>query len=228
MTQDEALNNADSESQEVWGPLHAWRALGQLRAEQAIEPLLGLLHRYNDMDDDWVGEDLPEVFGQIGPAAIAPLEHYAAASQNPTFARSAAADGIKEIAKRHPEARDPVVAALTRLLENYAEPGRDPDLNAFLIGDLIHLHALEVAPLIERAFTAGAVEEAVVGDWEDVQIELGLKDERTTERERGPNPALETTRLLEQLSKQQSKPAVKKPAPALTSGPKRKHHRRKK
>lgn len=31
MMQDEELNRADSQSLEVWAPVHAWRALGQLR-----------------------------------------------------------------------------------------------------------------------------------------------------------------------------------------------------
>ena len=69
MAQDDALHWADSESKDVWAPIHAWRALGQLRSETAIGPLLGLLHRIDDDDDDWADEELPKVFGQIGPAA---------------------------------------------------------------------------------------------------------------------------------------------------------------
>jgi hypothetical protein len=34
---DKELNWADPESLEVWAPVHAWRALGQLRAVPAIE-----------------------------------------------------------------------------------------------------------------------------------------------------------------------------------------------
>ena len=33
MATDPDLNSADSESSEVWAPLHAWRTLGQLRAD---------------------------------------------------------------------------------------------------------------------------------------------------------------------------------------------------
>jgi HEAT repeat protein len=36
---DEAPLWADQNSMEVWAPVHAWRALGQLRAEEAIKPL---------------------------------------------------------------------------------------------------------------------------------------------------------------------------------------------
>lgn len=37
MATDEELNWADPDSLEVWAPIHAWRALGQLRAEEARE-----------------------------------------------------------------------------------------------------------------------------------------------------------------------------------------------
>src|SRR5579864_7878643 len=50
------------------GKVHAWRALGQLRAVEAVEPLLELFDRLED--DDWVHEELPAVFGLIGPARI--------------------------------------------------------------------------------------------------------------------------------------------------------------
>ncbi|MBD2121551.1 hypothetical protein [Trichocoleus sp. FACHB-262] len=42
----------------------------------AIEPLLSLLHRMDDEGNDWIGEELPEVFGMIGAAAISALSAY--------------------------------------------------------------------------------------------------------------------------------------------------------
>jgi preprotein translocase subunit SecA len=47
------------------------------------------------------------------------------------------------------------------------------------------LKAVEVLPVIERAFTSGRVDESVMGDVEDVQIEFGLKTQR--EHPRKPN-----------------------------------------
>src|SRR5689334_3370154 len=63
---DGSLCELESEDPLVWAPLHAWRALGQLRAEEAVEPLLGLLWRIDEWDDDWAGDELPEVIGMIG------------------------------------------------------------------------------------------------------------------------------------------------------------------
>jgi len=74
MAIDDDLNWADSDSLEVWAPIHAWRALGQLKAEEAIEPLMELFHELED--SDWVGEELPVVYGMIGPEAIPQLATY--------------------------------------------------------------------------------------------------------------------------------------------------------
>ena len=44
------------------------------------------------------------------------------------------------------------------------------------------LQVMEALPLMEQAFAAHCVDMMVTGDWEDVQIELGLKAERETAR----------------------------------------------
>ena len=241
MAQDTRLDNADSASAEVWAPVHARRALGRLRAEPAIEPLLGLLPRIDDDDDDWI-DDLSNVFGQIGAAALAQLEAYVAARQHPLHARGIASEGLVSVGKRHPSGRDAAVAALTRLLGNFAEPGRDPALNAFLVAGLVELDAVEAAPLMQRAFAARQVEEDVVGDWQAVQVELGLKDERDASRwgqSHRPEPAGPLpVHVRPQASPLAAKPAPpKKPATAQpvktqatppASGPKRNRHRHKK
>ena len=180
MATDDDLLRADSDSLEVWAPIHAWRALGQLRAEAAIEPLLTLLHRIDDNDDDWVGEELPRVYGMIGPAALPALAAYLADSAHDLFARIAAAHSLEQVSRLHSNARDECVSVLTRQLERFAE--NDPTINGFLISYLLDLNAVEAAPLIERAFKADRVDLTVAGDWEDTQVEFGLKPARETPR----------------------------------------------
>jgi hypothetical protein len=182
MATDEALNDADSESLEVWAPTHAWRALGQLRAEAAVEPLLGLLRRIEENDDDWVLEDLPRVYGMIGPAAIPALAAYLADASHELHARIATAGSLRNIGQNHPEARSQCIAVLTGQLEQFEE--NDPSVNGWLISELIDLAAVESAATMERAFAADCVDPTIAGDWEDVQVGLGLKTARETPRPR--------------------------------------------
>lgn len=173
MATDPELNWADSDSLEVWAPIYAWRALGQLRAEEAIEPLLTLFHELED--SDWVGEELPRVYGMIGAAAIPALTAYLADISRDLFPRAHAAHGLAEIAQSHAEAREACIAALTQQLEAYQKNNRE--LNGFLVSYLIDLEATETAPLMKRAYAARRVDKMVCGDWEDVQVALGLKSD---------------------------------------------------
>ena len=61
-------------------------------------------------------------------------------------------------------------------LEKFA--AQSGTLNAFLISPLLDLKAREALPVIARAYAGGHVDESVVGDYEDVEIELGLKTPR--------------------------------------------------
>lgn len=177
---DPELRFADSDSVEVFSGIHAWRALGQLRAELAIDTLLTLLEEGDEHDDEWALEELPIVFGMIGRAAMPKLQKSLYDGSLNLWTRVAAARSLKEIAEREQSARGDAVASLAGLLGRFAE--NDPALNAFLVSYLIDLKAVEEAPLIERAYAAGSVEIDIPGDWEDAQIALGLIEERTTPR----------------------------------------------
>lgn len=182
MALDEDLHAAESDSDAVWAPVHAWRALAQLGAAEAVRPLTTLLRRIDEHDDDWVNEELPGVFSRIGPTAIPVLADYLQEDDYGLFARIAAADALAEISIRHPTARHEALDALTAALKHYDE--LDPGLNAFLIEALVDLDAVEAASLIEQAFDAGRVDPTVMGDWDDVQVELGLLDRPTRVRPR--------------------------------------------
>ena len=178
MVLDDDLYWANSDSLEVWAPVHAWRVLGQLRAEAAVEPLLTRLHHIDDEDSDWVGEELPDVFAMIGAAAIAPLHTYLIDPLHDTWACVAAAESLGRIGKVHPEARNACADVLTGVLEEFEN--NDRTVNAFIISNLLDLKAVQTAQLMERAFAADAVDLSVSGDWEEVQIQMGWKIARET------------------------------------------------
>jgi Protein of unknown function (DUF1186) len=137
-----------------------------------------ILHQVDDEDDDWIGEDADEVFALIGPTAISPLAEYLADNTKGLYARVGAAKSLHAIGKAHPETRDQCVSILSSVLENYKE--NDEGLNGFIIYDLVRLKAIEHIELIEKAFKSGNVDEMIMGDFEDVQIELGLIEKRIT------------------------------------------------
>jgi len=176
MATDKELNWADSESLEVWAPLHAWRALGQLRAQEAIEPLMELFA--NSEDDDWVGTNLPDVYGMIGATAIPALARYQADSSHGLFPRIYAAQSLERIGNTHPEARAECVSRLTEQLSHFTE--NDPTFNAFLISHLVDLGAVESLSTIREAFEQEGVDLTIQGDLEDVEIALGLRERRST------------------------------------------------
>jgi HEAT repeat protein len=227
MANDESLNQIGKvEGPEDWASIHAVRALGQLRDESTVEQLVELLTTQHD--HEWIQEELPEVFGLIGPAAIPALAAYLADSSHPMYPRSYAADGLAAIAKNFPERRDECISPLVQELKKYAENA--PEFNAFLIGNLSELKATETLPLIEEAFKAGSVDEFII-TLEDVQVFMGLK-----ERERQP---VLLDDLLSTMSTQAAAPPPNPPrriagmsTPAKFSGKKiggkKKHHGKKK
>ncbi len=114
----------------------------------------------------------------IGPAAIPSLADYLANTENKTYARGAASGALTEIAEGHPESRQDCVEALVKALELFEQ--NNETINAFIIYELVDLKAVEHIELMEKAFKANKVEEIVCGDFEDIQIDLGLLAERKT------------------------------------------------
>jgi hypothetical protein len=176
MAADRELRDLEEDDPDYWAPIHAMRALGQLHAEDAVEPLVNLMTVLGD--DQWMFEELPAVFGMIGPVAIPFLTAYLADSSHEMYSRSYASNGLIEIANHYPESREECIAAISKQLEAFEE--NDYELNAFIIGDLTQLKAVETLPLIERAFEADRVDEFII-DLDYVLEEFGLKEREVVE-----------------------------------------------
>ena len=177
MATDAALLEAAEKEAASWAPLHAWRALGQLEAQAAAAPLLTLLER--EWEDPAVFDEVPLVLGMIGPPSLPGATLWLFDEERDVRLRVAAGRILAEVAHEYPERRDEAAAVLTQQLQDW--PHQDPVLNAVLIAYLAELQEVAAAPLMEAAFAAGAVDLSVQGDWEDVQIDLGLLEERLTD-----------------------------------------------
>jgi hypothetical protein len=178
MVTDKELLETDCEvNPGCWASLHAMRALGQLRDIRALEPLLAASDLLLDDDEglgDWGLEELPEVYALIGPQGIPALTTVLSDTSRDLYVRSDAARGLELIAQQYPEYRDACIGILTQVLS--AEHEEYSELNGFIIGHLIRLKAVEAASAIEQAFAADEVDQMIVGDWDDVQVDLGLKE----------------------------------------------------
>jgi hypothetical protein len=204
---DRVFNEGDPDGPEVWGPVHAWRALGQLRATEAVTPLLAVLS--NNEDDDWVHEELPRVFALIGPAALPSVAAYLADASKTMTTRITPVTALEKIAEAHPEARDDSVRALVRQLESFKE--NDPQLNGFIISSLVQLKAVEAAPLMQQAFDSNSVDLIVMGDWDDTRVALGLIPARVQLTQKHP------TESRNRMQRYMGLPSMSPPPAALRS-----------
>jgi hypothetical protein len=176
MATEPALQQEEASDLEFFAALHAMRALGQLKAEAAIEPLLTLFDIAPD--NEWMQEDMPRVYGMIGPAAIPALSAFLNDTAHSVYNRAYVANSLAEIARQHPEARSQAVAAITQQLAQFEQ--NDEELNAFLINDIAHLKEVEALPLIEQVLEANKVDTSVT-NLDYVLEEMGLKEREEPE-----------------------------------------------
>lgn len=178
MSVDQDLMWADSESDEVWANVHAWRAIGQLRDPAGVPTLIEVLRNSEEWDDDWSSSESVLALAMIGEASIDPLRSLLEDVKLNQSTRGSVVEAYEAIAKEHQNLREDCVVILREQLANF-----NPHhylFNASIISTLASLNAVEAAPEIEQAFAADAVDISIDGDWEEIQIRLGLLAERST------------------------------------------------
>jgi hypothetical protein len=193
---------------QVYAQVHAWRILAQLNAAEAVPSFIGLLHFIEDDDDDFVGEEIPGMLGQLGLPAIEACRAYLADINKNIFSRVAAAHALEEIGQQHPETREACVQALMSTLQDYKND--DETVNGFTLSFLSDLKAVEAAPLAEKIFKAKRADLKIAGDYEDYQIRVGLLKKRLTKSNYRGITDLEVHRLLAESSRTEKNRASEK------------------
>ena len=151
-------DDPDAPDRKYWATYHAIQLLGDLRAADAVEPILALL----DEDDDYVDQYLPECLGQIGRPAIEPLREALFAPNADVFGVARAANGLVRLAERSPEHRPEIVAMLLERFEADV-PNEEPEtVRGFLVSDLADLRAVEAIPAVRHAYGANLVDETII------------------------------------------------------------------
>jgi len=179
LLQDQELRDLDGvpEDEDVpswYAHIHAWRALGELRAEAAIEPLLRLIDGQKSDEDwsDWVTEEVPDILGKIGPPALSGVSARLEQSRREKYLGWSLTRALASIAENNPETRTDVLNRLVAVLQLAAE--NEPSVNGGIICELVELEATNTWDDIEKAFATGNVDESIVGDAPTVKWELGL------------------------------------------------------
>lgn len=181
MVTDDYLSSDDANEFESGAPLHAVRALAELHAEAAIEPLLAFSDKASRNDYEWMLDILLDFHITMGTASLPALEQFLADPSHDDSAQNYAAEIIGKIPFQHPEARTACIAAASRRLADFEE--NHLELNESLVRALLRMKAVEAAPLIQEAYASGRVDDFWGGDWDEAQYELDLK-ERPAKEER--------------------------------------------
>ena len=168
---DPTLFESDNSEPASWAPIHAWRALGQLRAVEAAEPLTALFHE--QASNEWVFREIPLIFTLFGPKALPTLESYLDDPDHSEDGKSVAIECISKIGQAYPTSKDEVISTLEHHLRKYRE--QSPYINSCLIFELSNLKSADSWWIMKQVFESGRYEKDISGNETIVQIKLGLK-----------------------------------------------------
>lgn len=165
-----------------FAPVHAWRALGQLRAADAVFYLLTLFDMADELDGDYIDFELHKVFGMIGAPAIDPLVEYIGDHDgaHSMWSRISGTASLEAIGIEHPDHRERVIGEICQLLtEELKDSQRQPVDEekqthiGFLVYALRELGALGALPLIRECYAANIVDDVAAGSLEDIEQKMG-------------------------------------------------------
>lgn len=191
-----------SEEREWNAALEALYELGRLEASEAAPAIIGLIREpwgEDDSFDDYRQEVLSGVAGMVGPSMIEGLSTLLNESDMNVWGRVEGATGLERVGLRHPAHRDEIVGILAQSLQSHGT--QDDALNGFIVAALCELKGAEAIDVIREAFRAGSVPLDITGDLESVEIDLGLRESRST-----PEPNIH--HLEEERLARKSRPVV--------------------
>ena len=151
----------EAEGNKQWMPLHAVKLLGMLADPRSIPQLVNALILACEVEYDWIMEDLPTVFGRIGPPSISNLEEFIQAYERDNkfwWSRSTAADGLVAIALHHPNEQERILTFLHDLFSKED----DMEFLSFAARSLLNLCDPSSFPILEEVFNRGIIDEFII------------------------------------------------------------------
>ncbi|MBK1832546.1 UPF0149 family protein [Roseibacillus ishigakijimensis] len=155
--------------------IHAWRALATQARRENLAEFITLLHATSAIDDDWYPNDFPHLLAPLGMDILPVLRELIG---DDILVNSSLIDAITAL----PSNEEERISATEQLLPLFQKESLDRQTRSCLISAFIELKAKQMAGQIEEAFANNRVDVSLNGDWEEVQIALGLREKRETAR----------------------------------------------
>ncbi len=171
----------EDEGAEFYGVVHAWHALSELEVSAAKELFIEMLEDGGDDDsaDDWILSDFRRL---IKPFRKDMYEYFAECAQlggYGVWTRLEYIDTIGDMLK----AKEVEPQKVDELIVKILTSGDNAIVNAGVISLCMDAKLIKHHAVIKQCFERRAVDIDHVGDLEDVEIHMGLREKRETERE---------------------------------------------
>ena len=166
----------ESEADDYWVPLHAWRALkGMMPA--GLNDLIAIFALL--IEDEWALEEIPQVIAAAKDAALPPLKACLLDLNNDVWVRLLAVECLTLLAQTLPNQRAAIVNSMIMALQGLTNTD-ERGLAGGIIVNLMDIRAIEAMDAIRDAFAADQVDWTVCGDVEDIELAMGLRTQRET------------------------------------------------
>lgn len=159
--------------------MHAWSIIAYFGGKDGRQFLIKELRLACSIDDEFFIIRFPDLMLAAGPEAVPELISELKDAPNHEAILMELASTLTEFA-RHDIDRDAALGAQVEMLRG--DP-RHRGLKGMIVADLIELTGDRYLPEIRQAFEENLVDVSIGGDLEDVEIQLGVRAERS-----GPTP----------------------------------------
>lgn len=158
-------------------PFHAMHILSQMQIVESIEPILQRVFAQG-AEDYFLNDNMPSFLSNMRDGAIDAIKrHLYEKHEEKLFLF----DSITEVVKKHPDAKD----EFANILMEYINTTDDNDTHiGFAISAIKKCDGAKHIEFIREVFKTKKVDVGVVGDIEDVEIDLGFRSRRETKREK--------------------------------------------
>jgi len=144
-----AKNNWICDLPDWWAVVHATYLLGIIGGKDTVPPLLSALRWADAFDCDWITEDLPSIFGTIGPCALESLRQLVLDTTSGWGARTIAMQAMAAVTIDNPECSEEVFSTIAEVFFNPGDQQGTDQMAAGILVDFLRREYFH--PLIDFA-----------------------------------------------------------------------------